>query len=75
MSGWGEFLQDYLYPSLNVSNHAVGGRSSKSFISEGRLDIVSANLKEGDFLLIQFGHNDQKEEDPTRYTEAFGSYQ
>lgn len=75
MSGWGEYLQDYLNSSVAVDNHAMGGRSTKSFLDEKRLDAIINQIKEDDYLLIQFGHNDQKIEDPTRYTDAFGTYQ
>lgn len=75
MSGWGEYLNDFFDSTMTVSNHAMGGRSTKSFLDEKRLDVILGKLKEGDYLLIQFGHNDQKIEDPLRYTEAFGEYQ
>lgn len=56
---WGEFLQKYFDASkVNVVNYANGGRSSRSFINEGSLDKIAANIKAGDYLLIQFGHND-----------------
>lgn len=74
-SGWGEHLHRYFSSEITIENHALNGSSSKSFINEGRFDVISAALKEGDYLLIQFGHNDQKIEDPTRYTEPYGSFQ
>lgn len=74
-SGWGEFLHLYLPEKYEVQNHAVNGRSTKSFIDEGRFEIVADALTAGDYLFIQFGHNDQKVEDPERFTEPFGSYQ
>lgn len=67
MTGWGEFLHKFLQKEVNVRNYAINGRSTKSFIDEGRLNKLSNELKAGDFLLIQFGHNDQKREDPKRY--------
>ncbi len=64
---WGEFLQNYFNKDLvTVVDHAVGGRSSRSFINEGRLDAIAKDIKEGDFLLIQFGHNDCANEDAYR---------
>jgi len=60
--------------SVKVRNHAVNGRSSKSFIDEGRWNAVLDSIKEGDFVFIQFGHNDEKEYDTTRYTYPFGTY-
>ncbi|WP_200301378.1 rhamnogalacturonan acetylesterase [Streptomyces adelaidensis] len=74
-TGWGTALAFFLENRLGVSNHAVNGRSSKSFIDEGRLDVVLDAIRPGDFLVIQFGHNDSKAEDPTRYTEPWTTYQ
>ena len=68
--GWGMQLQSFLDPSAwQVKNHAQSGRSSRSFIDEGWLAPVEKSLSRGDVLLIQFGHNDEKAEDPTRYNE------
>lgn len=56
---WGEFLQKYFdFSKVNVINYANGGRSSRSFINEGSLDKIASKIKSGDYLLIQFGHND-----------------
>lgn len=60
---------------VRVKNMAASGRSAKSFIEEGRLDRILRELKKGDYLFIQFGHNDEKANDPARYTEPFTSYQ
>jgi lysophospholipase L1-like esterase len=57
-----------------VSNHAVNGRSSKSFIDEGRWQVVLDALQPGDWVIIQFGHNDEKRQDPKRYTDPQGLY-
>ena len=65
-SGWGQMLQYYFRHDVAVANHAVGGRSSKSFICEGRLDAIAEQIKEGDYLFIQFGHNDQKIDEARR---------
>lgn len=74
-NGWGQQLQSFLDPAYyEVRNHAVGGRSSRSFIEEGRLQPIAAELRAGDVLLIQFGHNDEKIEDPTRYNEPRTAY-
>lgn len=68
--GWGMQLQSYLDPAIwQVRNHARSGRSSRSFIEEGWLEPVAKELSRGDVLLIQFGHNDEKSEDPSRYNE------
>lgn len=73
-TGWCQVLGDYFDESVTVSNHAVNGRSSKSFIDEGRWQTVLDSLKNGDVVFIQFGHNDKKDHDSTRYTVPFGSY-
>ena len=72
--GWGQVLPELLTETIKVSNHAVNGRSSKSFITEGRWEAVLKTLKAGDFVFIQFGHNDQKYKDSTRYTNPFTQY-
>lgn len=57
--GWGTFLGDYLKSdSLHVVNRALGGRSSRTYISEGLWDNVLSRLRPGDYVLLQFGHND-----------------
>ena len=59
--GWGMALQCYFDDAfIRVDNHAVNGRSSKSFINEGRWDKVLSLIKPGDYVIIQFGHNDEK---------------
>ena len=59
--GWGMALQCYFDPDfIRVDNHAVNGRSSLSFLNEGRWDKVLEKLKPGDYVIIQFGHNDEK---------------
>lgn len=66
--GWGMVLQQYFDNKVLVDNHAVNGRSSKSFIDEGRWDKVLAKIKPGDYVFIQFGHNDEKPQ-PERHTD------
>jgi len=67
--GWGMALQCYFDEAfIRVDNHAVNGRSSKSFIDEGRWQKVVDLIKPGDYVIIQFGHNDEKKKDPKRYT-------
>lgn len=57
--GWGERISLYFDTTkINVVNHAMGGRSSRTFFTEGRWDNVLAQMKAGDFVIIQFGHND-----------------
>ncbi len=65
--GWGQLLPMYFDDRVVIKNHAVNGRSTKSFIDEGRWDKVAQQLQKGDWVFIQFGHNDEKKEDPTRY--------
>lgn len=72
-AGWGQFIQDFLPLGVEVCNAASSGRSSKSFIEEGRLEQITSKLKPGDFLFIQFGHNDQKE-DEERKTLPFTTF-
>lgn len=73
-TGWCQVLGEYFDEFVTVSNHAVNGRSSKSFIDEGRWLAVLDSLKAGDYVFIQFGHNDQKDYDSTRYTTPLGTY-
>ena len=65
--GWGMMLQNYFDDGIIVDNHAVNGRSSKSFINEGRWKAVLDRIMPGDYLIIQFGHNDEKT-DSARHT-------
>lgn len=65
--GWGMMLMNYFDDGIIVDNHAVNGRSSKSFIDEGRWDKVMEKILPGDYVIIQFGHNDEKK-DPKRHT-------
>jgi rhamnogalacturonan acetylesterase len=66
LRGWGQELAQFFDLSkINVVNRAIGGRSSRTFQNEGRWDKVLADLKPGDFVIIQFGHNDVgKYDDP-----------
>jgi lysophospholipase L1-like esterase len=73
LRGWGQMLPLYLKHGIRVENHASSGQSSRSFILTGRWKTVHERLKKGDFLIIQFGHNDGKP-DEKRHTEAFGEY-
>ncbi|CAL9600707.1 rhamnogalacturonan acetylesterase [Streptomyces sp. Tu 3180] len=73
-TGWGTALPFFLHRHLDVANHAVNGRSSKSFVDEGRLEAVLSVIRPGDLLLVQFAHNDEKATDPSRYTEPWSTY-
>jgi lysophospholipase L1-like esterase len=68
-TGWGEFLQQHFDESkVRVNNHAQNGRSTRTFISEGRWQSILDKLRAGDYVLIQFGHNDSSKEKIDRYT-------
>ena len=72
--GWGQMLQGYFKDGVRISNHALNGRSSKSFIDEGKWSPVVNAIQPGDYVIIQFGHNDQPGKGPKRFTEPFGTY-
>ncbi len=71
--GWGAYLQDNLPDGYTVSNHAIAGRSSKSFYDNGRLDEILNKMNKGDYLLIQFGINDSAASNAERYAPTSGS--
>ena len=73
--GWGMMFPNFVDSTFHVVNYAQNGRSTKSFIDRGLWDIVQYNLQPGDYVFIQFGHNDAKADDPERYAPAFGAYQ
>lgn len=58
--GWGMALQGFFTENIRIDNHALNGRSSRSFILEGHWQKVYDAMKPGDYLVIQFGHNDEK---------------
>lgn len=57
-AGWGQMLAEQYNANVTIFNHAIGGRTSRRFIDEGRLDAIWAAAKSGDYLLVQFGTND-----------------
>ena len=68
-TGWGERLQQYFAAEkVKIENHAQNGRSTKTFISENRWQAIVDKLKKGDYVFIQFGHNDQSKDKGERYT-------
>lgn len=73
-TGMGQAFGLFIARNVRIENYAQNGRSTKSFIDEGRLDAIDRKINEGDFLFIQFGHNDEKE-DVARHTDAYGDYQ
>jgi len=85
MTGWGQVFKEFLgiqniidipilshLDSVKVDNRAKGGRSTRTFFEEGRWSAVYSELKKGDFVVIQFGHNDASEKNPDRYVNVTG---
>ena len=74
-TGWGEMLQQYFDAAkVKIDNRAMNGRSTKSFIDEGRWKEIIDNLKKGDYVFIEFGHNDEKADKPAVYAAANTDY-
>lgn len=73
-TGWCQVFNRFVDETVEIKNRAMNGRSSKSFIGEGRWKAILDSLKAGDYVFIQFGHNDQKIKDSTKYTEPFTTY-
>jgi len=67
-AGWGPKLSSYFTSNITVANRAIGGRSSRSFIEQGRLAAIHEVIKPGDYLFVQFGHNDATAGNAERYT-------
>ncbi len=57
-AGWGQMLGEHYTDAVTIDNHAIGGRTARRFIEEGRLDEIASLLQAGDYLLVQFGTND-----------------
>ena len=74
MTGWAQVLHEFVKPGVRVENRAAGGRSTKSFREEKRWERILGDLRPGDFVMIQFGHNDQKKGHPAIYAEAESAY-
>ena len=72
--GWGQVFPLYFKEGVIIKNYAVNGRSTKSFIDEGKWEKVKNQLEPGDYLFIEFGHNDAKKEDPKRFADAKTDY-
>ncbi|MBN2273051.1 MAG: rhamnogalacturonan acetylesterase [Bacteroidales bacterium] len=66
--GWGMMLQDFFDSSVIIENHAMNGRSTRSFLNENRWQPIVDKLKKGDYVIIQFGHNDESKNKKGRYT-------
>lgn len=68
-TGWGEAFQPFFKPDkVKIENHAMNGRSTRSFLEEGRWQAIIDKLKKGDYVFIEFGHNDAAKDRPARYT-------
>lgn len=74
-AGWGQALEVFTTGAVSVDNRAWSGASSKSHTDRGVLDAIAAEIEPGDWLLISFGHNDAKIEDPARGTDPYTTYQ
>ena len=72
--GWLQEFPKLVAGNVKIINKAVNGRSTKSFIDENRWDSITKVLKPGDYVFIQFGHNDEKIADPKRYTNPHTAY-
>lgn len=72
--GWGQMFQQFFNDQVYVDDRARGGRSSKSFIDEGLWQGVLDNLQSGDYVFIQFAHNDEKTDDLTRGTDPWTTF-
>ncbi|MCM1164027.1 MAG: rhamnogalacturonan acetylesterase [Muribaculaceae bacterium] len=72
--GWGQMLPLYFQGPVKIDNHAMNGRSSKSFRTEGRWDVIMEKMRPGDYVIIQFGHNDEKIKNKDRYTEPGSTF-
>ncbi|HKE96433.1 MAG TPA: rhamnogalacturonan acetylesterase [Povalibacter sp.] len=73
-ASWGQMLTRFFAPDVAIANHAESGETLKSFLAELRLDKILSTIRPGDWLLIQFGHNDQKAQWPQTYVEAATTY-
>lgn len=68
-TGWGEALQKFFKDErVTIDNHAMNGRSTRTFITENRWQTIIDKLKAGDYVFIEFGHNDAAKDRPDRYT-------
>ncbi len=72
--GWGQMIPVFFSKNVLFLNHAKNGRSTRSFLYEGRWDAVRNSLRPGDYVFIQFGHNDSKKEDTSRFADAHTDY-
>lgn len=71
--GWGYYLADYFDEDVTVANHSIAGRSTKKFYDEGRWQTIVDNLKEGDYVMVQFAINDSGKSNADRYAPTCGN--
>jgi lysophospholipase L1-like esterase len=74
LPGWGQVLPDFCKAGVKVNNLAISGASSKSYIDSKAWDKLIAKVKKGDFVVIQFGHNDSHTKRAKQYTVPGGTY-
>lgn len=67
-TGWGMAFDQFFKENVSIENHAKNGRSTRTFIEEGRWDSLINKVEKGDYVFIQFGHNDQSKHKVGRYT-------
>ncbi len=72
--GWGQMIPIFFSKNVLFFNHAKNGRSTRSFLYEGKWDVVRNMLRPGDYVFIQFGHNDSKKEDTSRFADPHTDY-
>ena len=73
-AGWGQVLGYYLEDDVDLVNRAVSGRSTKSYVDEGKWAALLSELRPGDVVLISFGHNDSRDDAPARYAAPESAY-
>lgn len=74
LAGWGQMISKYFTSDVKFVNNAMGGRSSGNFVTEGRLDKILNTIQRGDYLFVQFGHNDAASNNIDCFTDPFTSY-
>ncbi len=72
--GWGQLFSEFIIPPAKLENRALNGRSTRSFINEKHWAALLTELKPGDWVIIQFGHNDQKSDNPKVHAAHDGAY-
>ncbi len=72
-AGWGQKIANYFTSDVKFTNKAIGGRSSKSFVKDGRLDTILTEIRPNDYLFVQFGHNDASSV-PERHTDPYTTF-